>query len=188
VHASATTISIPHPPLTSATAAVVDEPASTSGPQGPATRTSIILGTIIGVVIFLSLIAISIIYTKRKREEKLAQELKASTKLVYQTRSEKGLLVPLGLYRHPTSMTSSTSIDPYWGFGSQIHHKNQSVSPTPPGGAEGRPTCFEDTEARSRQLPHPDVAPASEPVEFPGHGHTDSIQSDYPYPVTYPTA
>lgn len=56
------------------------------------------------------------------------------------------MLTPLGLYRPPTSVTSHTSptsSDRRWGFGSQIHHKSRSVSPTPPrGGGRGKTNLF----------------------------------------------
>ncbi|KIM19474.1 hypothetical protein M408DRAFT_31189 [Serendipita vermifera MAFF 305830] len=159
-----------------------------------------------------------------------AHELKASTTPSYQTRTTKGLLMPLGVYRRsasafantlvharpwsPRSARSPTSptsprINHQFGFGSQrgtntesSSHSAISPSPLSPFRAGGemaeQPTTFEDMEGRSHYVLYPDapgmagVGASAGGAEFRRHRHgqTDSVSSDYPYPLTYnpPTA
>ncbi|KAG8826536.1 hypothetical protein FRC19_008695 [Serendipita sp. 401] len=179
---------------------------STSDSDLPAqSKTGVILGSIVAVVIAISLLTILVVWIRRRRAKAMEDDLRPSTTPAYQTTTAgKRILSPLGIYRHRMSPSSSggryvfgrgnsglyTETREY-GFGSNSNQGNLGPSPvahtqsshSPPVGgasAEGGPLSSVEESAQYMFYPSANAAQDSHTPRY-----AESVSSDYPYTLAF---
>ncbi|KAG8831747.1 hypothetical protein FRC17_002630 [Serendipita sp. 399] len=173
----------------------------------PQSKTGVILGSVVAVIIASCLLTILVVWIRRRRAKSLENDLRPSTTPAYQTTTaSKRILSPLSIYRHRGSPSSGgggqfpfgrgnslyTETREY-GFGSnsnQVHpgpspvaHTQSSNSP-PVGGAsaEGRPISSVE-EASAQYTFYPSTTTAAQ--EFHTSRYAESVSSEYPYTLAF---
>ncbi|KAG8869724.1 hypothetical protein FRC20_000968 [Serendipita sp. 405] len=168
-------------------------------------KTGVILGSIVAVVIAISLLTILVVWIRRRRAKAMEDDLRPSTTPAYQTTTAgKRILSPLGIYRHRMSPSSSggryvfgrgnsglyTETREY-GFGSNSNQGNLGPSPvahtqsshSPPVGgasAEGGPLSSVEESAQYMFYPSANAAQDSHTPRY-----AESVSSDYPYTLAF---